>query len=106
MDILLFFAKFFIAGLWVFVGFYFPRKYFLMQEELKNAKHRIKTLEESMSKRIVKVEYSDSERIRLLKSSIDEIKRALIGNKSSETNEIYLRNAVRFIEKVIVEDKE
>lgn len=33
----------------------------------------------------------------LLSSSIDEIERVLIGNKSDEVNAVYLKNAIRFI---------
>lgn len=37
----------------------------------------------------------------LLSSSIDEIERVLIGNKSDEVNAVYLKNAIRFIKTYI-----
>ena len=33
-----------------------------------------------------------------LNDAIEEIKRALLNNKSDEDKEVYLRNAIRFIE--------
>ena len=37
----------------------------------------------------------------LLISAIDEIERCLIGNKSREVNDVYLKNAIRFIKEAI-----
>ena len=39
----------------------------------------------------------------LLISAIDEIERCLIGNKSKEVNDIYLKNAIRFIKEAIAD---
>ena len=35
-----------------------------------------------------------------LNAAIEEIERALLNNKSDEVKEVYLRNAIRFIEEV------
>ena len=45
--------------------------------------------------------FSDLFDVDLLSSSIDEIERVLIGNKSDEVNTIYLKNAIRFIKTYI-----
>lgn len=59
-----------------------------------------------MAKEETTVKSLEDETIRLLKSSIDEIERVLLGNKNQEVNKIYLHNAVGFIRKAISEDKE
>lgn len=41
----------------------------------------------------------------LLKSSIDEIERVMLGNKSKDVNNVYLNNAIRFI-KIVLEQEE
>lgn len=62
-------------------------------------------LQKVWNRRVIKQPPLNENQKDLLKSSIDEIERVMLGNKSKDVNNVYLNNAIRFI-KIVLEQEE